>query len=76
MGLIQNPKLCYVCLRNPSVVTHEIIPRSKGGAVEKYNQVELCADCHWKIHDEGTAKWQSRLELAKQYYEEVFTPDS
>lgn len=72
---MNDPKLCYVCLRKPSVCTHEIIPRSKGGELEKYNQVELCASCHEKIHREGTSKWQDRLVLAKQYYEEVFTSD-
>ena len=72
---MKDKKLCYLCLQKPSVVTHEIVPRSKGGELERYNQVELCASCHWKIHDEGTSKWQERLELAKAYYEEVFTPD-
>ena len=65
---------CYVCLK-PAVNTHEIVPRSKGGELESSNQVRLCLSCHEKIHLEGTARWQERLLLAKQYYEEVFIPD-
>jgi 5-methylcytosine-specific restriction endonuclease McrA len=72
---LKDPHLCYVCLSRSSAVTHEIIPRSKGGAVERWNQVELCSSCDEKIHREGTSKWQERLKLAKQYYEEVFIPD-
>lgn len=70
-----NPDLCYVCLRVPAAHTHEIVPRSKGGELEKYNQVRLCSSCHEKVHLEGTSAWQEKLRLAKQYYEEVFLSD-
>lgn len=67
--------LCMLCLGQKATDTHEILPRSKGGSLCKENQVRLCRSCHMKIHNEGTSKWHDRLLLAKQYYEEVFTPD-
>ncbi|MBE0574141.1 HNH endonuclease [Candidatus Dojkabacteria bacterium] len=66
--------LCYVCLQ-PATDTHEIVPRSKGGELIASNQVRLCKACHERVHSEGTAKWQARLLLAKQYFEEVILPD-
>ena len=74
--LMHDPGLCYVCLNALSVHTHEIVPRSKGGELESYNQVKLCLSCHDKVHTEGTGKWEERLRLAKQYYEEVFVSDT
>ena len=73
--LMTDPGLCYVCLNALSVHTHEIVPRSKGGVLERHNQVRLCPSCHSRVHEEGTANWQERLLLAKQYYEEVFISD-
>ena len=65
-----------MCLRAYAMHTHEIVPRSKGGLLVKENQVRLCPSCHTRVHEEGTAKWQERLIIAKQYYEEVFISDS
>jgi len=52
---------------NQAITVHEIVPRSRMPKRwrEFDNRIPLCNDCHLKIHNEGTRRWEERLRKAR-----------
>lgn len=58
--------ICAVCF-SPATQVHEIMPKSKRPADwwAWENRVPLCANCHDRVHQEGTAAWEERLRESR-----------
>lgn len=58
---------CILCFR-PATQQHHIIPKSRGDPEVydvDFNLVDLCTECHDKVHNEGPMRWAERLMIAK-----------
>ena len=75
--------ICSIC-KNKAYHKHHIISKSKGGSNDKWNLVEVCANCHMEIHLgniilEGKFMTTNGLELIwhKKYEETItgYSPD-
>lgn len=54
---------CALCSKK-AVTIHEIVPKSRRPTtwMAKDNRVPVCAECHNRIHNEGTRKYEKRLK--------------
>jgi Zn-finger protein len=48
--LMTKPKKCAYCRKTDAMHLHHIRGFAKGGSDRKGNLVQLCANCHYKIH--------------------------
>ncbi len=44
------PKACSTCGSRDNIELHHIIPLAAGGTNDYYNLINLCHDCHMKLH--------------------------
>ena len=47
--------VCAICRQQRAAHTHERLPRSRGGPIDEFNCVAICADCHHRVHQHP--KW-------------------
>lgn len=52
----------YCCKKNCYTNTHHIKSKGSGGNDTEENLIELCGDCHRKVHD-GTIKKEELLKI-------------
>ncbi len=43
-------RICYVCLYDEIIERHHIISRNQGGSNKNENIINLCPNCHAKVH--------------------------
>ena len=62
---------CGLNMAHPATTIHEIEPRSIRPTDwwELDNMISLCAECHQKVHNEGTKKWRSVLRGKRVFVE-------
>lgn len=42
---------CAVCIMNPATCQHHIVMLKNGGSNRAWNRIQICDDCHSRIHD-------------------------
>lgn len=55
--------LCFLCEANPAIDTHHIFPVEHGGA-DNGPKVDLCKNCHDKVHRLAGEVWSNKLALS------------
>ena len=59
----QRPKACAACGAKANIELHHIIPLSAGGSNDYFNLINLCHDCHMKLHHEIYTRVQFLKEI-------------
>jgi len=62
---------CALVKAHKAVTLHEIVPKSLAPKTWKdpKNRIPLCAECHRKVHDEGSAKYRTTLTKIRRSVE-------
>ena len=55
--------LCFLCEANPAIDTHHIYPVEHGGA-DDGPKVDLCKNCHDRIHRLAGEVWAKQIALS------------
>ena len=67
--------ICCLCY-GEAVAVHEIEPRSRRPTDwwKWDNRAPLCAECHARVHEQGTRKWEQKLREGRQVLASLLLP--
>ena len=77
-------QMCSICKKQTKDIhVHHIVPKSRGGSDKKENLINVCLDCHSKIHDvsfkgekglikEGHKKAKIKGKIDHKWFDENF----